>query len=332
MAFAPFDLTGKVALITGGNSGIGLGMAEGIAQAGGDVMHLGNQSREERSRGSSGSPDTVRAFRRTCATFPMRDAVATRVRRKHSTHTAASTVVSPTPGSGGAAHAFDEMPFDEWRRVMSVNLDGVYHTFQHAAGHMRERGEAGDPGGRLVATASLAAISGQPRGEHYAATKGALVSMIKALAVEYARYGVTAHTILPGWIETAMTAPAFGYGKFVDNVMKRIPARRWGRPEDFRGDRRLHHERRERVSHRRYVSDRRRLLQFLARGELSMIQAVLWDFGGVLTTSPFDAFNRYEAENGIAEGLHSRHQRHEPRTQRVGEARIERHFAGAVRY
>ena len=93
--------------------------------------------------------------------------------------------------------------------------------------------EAGDPGGRLVATASLAAISGQARGEHYAATKGALVSMIKALAVEYARYGVTAHTILPGWIETAMTAPAFGYGKFVDNVMKRIPARRWGQPEDF---------------------------------------------------------------------------------------------------
>ena len=136
-------------------------------------------------------------------------------------------------GIGGRGQAFDEMPFDEWRRVMSVNLDGTYHTFRHAAGHMRERGEAGDPGGRLVATASLAAISGQARGEHYAATKGALVSMIKALAVEYARYGVTAHTILPGWIETAMTAPAFGYGKFVDNVMKRIPARRWGRPEDF---------------------------------------------------------------------------------------------------
>jgi NAD(P)-dependent dehydrogenase (short-subunit alcohol dehydrogenase family) len=138
-------------------------------------------------------------------------------------------------GVGGRGGPFDEMPFDEWRRVMAVNLDGVYHTFRHAAMHMRERAEAGDPNGRLVATASLAAVSGQPRGEHYAATKGALISMIKALAVEYARHGVTAHTILPGWIETPMTAPAFGYGKFVDNVMKRIPARRWGRPEDFGG-------------------------------------------------------------------------------------------------
>ena len=57
--------------------------------------------------------------------------------------------------------------------------------------------------------------------------------MIKALAVEYARYGVTAHTILPGWIETAMTEGAFDNPKFVDNVMKRIPMRRWGKPEDF---------------------------------------------------------------------------------------------------
>jgi NAD(P)-dependent dehydrogenase (short-subunit alcohol dehydrogenase family) len=100
---------------------------------------------------------------------------------------------------------------------------------------MRERAEAGDPFGRLVGTASLAAISGQARGEHYAATKGGLISMAKALAVEYARYGVTAHTLLPGWIETEMTEGAFGNEKFVANVMKRIPTRRWGQPEDFAG-------------------------------------------------------------------------------------------------
>jgi NAD(P)-dependent dehydrogenase (short-subunit alcohol dehydrogenase family) len=100
---------------------------------------------------------------------------------------------------------------------------------------MRKRAEAGDPFGRLVGTASLAAISGQARGEHYAATKGGLISMIKALAVEYARYGVTAHTLLPGWIETDLTAPAFGNEKFVDAVMRRIPARRWGEPQDFAG-------------------------------------------------------------------------------------------------
>ena len=98
---------------------------------------------------------------------------------------------------------------------------------------MRERAGYDDAFGRLVGTASLAAVSGQAKGQHYAATKGGLVSMIKALAVEYARYGVTAHTILPGWIETAMTEGAFGWDKFVDNVIPRIPMRRWGQPEDF---------------------------------------------------------------------------------------------------
>jgi NAD(P)-dependent dehydrogenase (short-subunit alcohol dehydrogenase family) len=127
------------------------------------------------------------------------------------------------------------MSEEEWRHVLAVNLDGVFYTFKHAARHMRERAEGGDPFGRLVGTASLAALSGQPRGEHYAATKGGLVSMIKALAVEYARYGVTAHTVLPGWIETAMTEGAFGNPRFVENVMKRVPARRWGTPEDFAG-------------------------------------------------------------------------------------------------
>jgi hypothetical protein len=98
---------------------------------------------------------------------------------------------------------------------------------------MRERAEAGDAGGRLVGTASLAAISGQARGEHYAASKGGLVAMIKALAVEYARFGVTAHTLLPGWTETALTATTFANPKFVRNVMARIPMRRWGSREDF---------------------------------------------------------------------------------------------------
>ena len=127
------------------------------------------------------------------------------------------------------------MTTEEWDRIIAVNQSGVFYTFRAAARHMRERSSQGDSFGRLVGTASLAAISGQARGEHYAATKGGLVSMIKALAVEYARYGVTAHTILPGWIETEMTEGAFSNPKFVEAVSKRIPVRRWGAPEDFAG-------------------------------------------------------------------------------------------------
>ena len=96
------------------------------------------------------------------------------------------------------------MTSEQWHRVMRVNLDGAFYTFRAAARHMVERG--GD--GVLVGTASLAAIEGSPRSEHYAATKGGMISMVRALAVEFARYDVRAHAILPGWIETDMTATA----------------------------------------------------------------------------------------------------------------------------
>lgn len=231
MSFKPFDLTGKVALITGGNSGIGLGMAMGLAQAGANVSVWGTNATKNASALEQLRVHGTRVSAEVC---DVSDAAA--VARAFAATLAMHGRVDAcfaNAGIGGSGTRFDDIPFEEWERVVSVNLDGVYFTFKHAARHMRERAERGDPGGRLVGTASLAAVSGQPRGEHYAATKGGLVSMIKALAVEYARYGVTAHTILPGWIETAMTARSFSYGKFVDNVMKRIPVRRWGTPEDF---------------------------------------------------------------------------------------------------
>ena len=101
---------------------------------------------------------------------------------------------------------------------------------------MVERAKGGDTsGGVLVPTASLAAIEGAARWEHYAATKGALVSMTRAMAVEFARYGIRANVILPGWIETAMTTDATHNDKFAAAVLPRIPMRRWGTGDDFGG-------------------------------------------------------------------------------------------------
>jgi NAD(P)-dependent dehydrogenase (short-subunit alcohol dehydrogenase family) len=114
---------------------------------------------------------------------------------------------------------------------MGVNLDGTFFTFREAARHMIERGE----GGRLIGTSSTSAIHGAARNEAYAATKGAMLALTRGLAVELARYQITANSIIPGWIETAMTAPRVGDEKFEDRVMKRVPVRRWGRPEDFAG-------------------------------------------------------------------------------------------------
>jgi hypothetical protein len=118
---------------------------------------------------------------------------------------------------------------------MSVNLDGAFYTLRAAARHMVERARGGDAGGQLVAMASTAAVHGAARAEAYGASKGALLAMIRALAVEMARYGVTANAILPGWIETEMTAAGIADPKFAGAVLPRIPLRRWGEKEDFAG-------------------------------------------------------------------------------------------------
>src|SRR6185369_2104719 len=117
-----------------------------------------------------------------------------------------------------------------FRRVTRVNLEGAFLTLQGAARLMVERG-----GGSLVGIASLAAVEGAPRGQHYAATKGGLISMIRACAVELARHRIRANAILPGWIETPMTEGWTDAPKVVERVLPRVPVRRWGTPEDFAG-------------------------------------------------------------------------------------------------
>ena len=231
MAFEPFDLSGRVVLITGGNGGIGLGMARGVAQAGAEVCIWGT------------NPDkNARALEELSAIGPRITAQICDVSDEQAVGDAFAETLAAhgrvdgcfaNAGIGGRGTAFDDMTTEEWDRIIAVNQSGVFYTFRAAARHMRERAQNGDAFGRLVGTASLAAVSGQARGEHYAATKGGLVSMIKALAVEYARYNVTAHTILPGWIETEMTEGTFANPRFVENVSKRIPVRRWGQPDDF---------------------------------------------------------------------------------------------------
>jgi NAD(P)-dependent dehydrogenase (short-subunit alcohol dehydrogenase family) len=138
-------------------------------------------------------------------------------------------------GIGLGAPSYSEMSHDVWRRVMSVNLDGVFFTTREACKHMVERAKGGDASGSIVVTSSLSAISGAPRNEAYASAKGAIITLIKAIAVEHARYGVRANAVLPGWIATEMTEGAQGSEVFNARVITRVPARRWGQPEDFGG-------------------------------------------------------------------------------------------------
>ena len=228
-----FDLTGRVALITGGNGGIGLGMAEGLAAQGCEVAIWGTNADK-----NAAALETIQAYGVNASAHVCNVADEANVAACFEATLAIHGRIDgcfANAGVGGRAEAFDEMSTDEWNRIMSINLNGVFYVFRLAAQHMKARAADGDAFGRLIGTSSLAAVSGQARGEHYAATKGGLITMAKALAVEYARFGVTAHTILPGWVETGMTETTFAWDKFVDNVMPRIPMRRWGQPEDFAG-------------------------------------------------------------------------------------------------
>ncbi|PHY17987.1 SDR family NAD(P)-dependent oxidoreductase [Caulobacter sp. BP25] len=233
MAYAPFNLSGKVALVTGGNRGIGLGMAKAMAQAGADIVIWGsnperNLAAEQQltSLGVRVKAQTVDVSDEAQVAEGMAEAVAAMGR---------VDAVFANAGIGYGSPSFVEMKTEVYRKVLSVNLDGVFFTLREACRHMVERAKAGDPGGSLVGIASLAAIEGAAKNEAYAATKGAVISMIKSVAVEHARYGVRANAILPGWIATDMTAGAQGNSAFAEKVIPRVPARRWGEPEDFGG-------------------------------------------------------------------------------------------------
>ena len=233
MAYAPFNLAGKVALVTGGNRGIGLGMASAMAQAGADIVIWGSSA--ERNQAAEGEllkfgvrvkAQTVDVSDETQVADAMGEAVASMGRIDS---------VFANAGVNFASPSFVDMKTEVYRKVLAVNLDGVFFTLREACRHMVDRAKSGDPGGSLVGIASLAAIEGAARNEAYAATKGAVISMIKSVAVEHARYGVRANAILPGWIATDMTAGAQGNAAFADKVIPRVPARRWGEPADFGG-------------------------------------------------------------------------------------------------
>jgi hypothetical protein len=228
-----FDLTAKVALVSGGNGGIGLGMAEGLAAAGADLVIWGSNPDK-----NAAAESKLRSFGRRVLAQRCNVADEQQVEACFADALAKMGRIDACFANAGvsqARSAFHELDTREWRRVLSVNLDGAFFTLRAAARHMVARANNGDPGGRLVGMASTAAVHGAARAQAYAASKGGLIAMIRALAVELARYSVTANAILPGWIETEMTAAGVADAKFSAAVLPRIPLRRWGQKEDFAG-------------------------------------------------------------------------------------------------
>ncbi len=231
--YKPFDLTGKVALVTGGNGGIGLGMADAMAQAGADVVIWGTKDDKNaeavaklKAHGKRVGARKVNVANENEVTDSMGALIHEFGR--------VDTVIA-NAGIGRGARSFHEMTLDTWRAVNAVNAEGLFFTFREACKHMVERAGKGDAGGSLIGISSLSAYDGAPRNQAYAGTKGAVISIMRGLAVEYGRYGVRANAIAPGWIATDMTAGAQGSDVFNSKVIARAPIRRWGQPEDFGG-------------------------------------------------------------------------------------------------
>ncbi len=228
-----FDLSEKVALITGGNGGIGLGMAEGLAECGANIAIWGrNKEKNEESKNLlSKYSIEVKTYE---VDVSQEKEVINNVKSVLNDFGRIDSVFA-NAGMNVFGGSFEEMDTDAYRKVLSVNLDGVFFTLRETTKHMVERAKDGDIGGSVVGVASLAGIEGAAKTQPYSASKGGIISMIKGIAVEHARYGIRANTILPGWIATDMTTINQNNQKFTDKVISRVPMRRWGEPKDFCG-------------------------------------------------------------------------------------------------
>ena len=228
-----FDLSEKVALITGGNGGIGLGMAEGLAECGASIAIWGrNKEKNEESKNLlSKYSIEVKTYE---VDVSQEKEVINNVKSVLNDFGRIDSVFA-NAGMNVFGGSFEEMDTDTYRKVLSVNLDGVFFTLRETTKHMVERAKDGDIGGSVVGVASLAGIEGAAKTQPYSASKGGIISMIKGIAVEHARYGIRANTILPGWIATDMTSINQNNQKFTDKVISRVPMRRWGEPKDFCG-------------------------------------------------------------------------------------------------
>jgi len=225
------SLTGKVALVTGGSRGIGAATVRMFCAAGAKVAFNYQKAKA--------AADRVVA---ECGT----DVCA--IQSELSSPQDAEKLVKIVVGNFGrldcliANHGIwppndapiDQMSDEQWRQTIAVNLDSVFGLIKHSVAQMKRQGQSpGQAGGRIVIISSTAGQRGEAFHCDYAASKGAIISMVKGLSTELARDGIYVNCVAPGWVATDMAAPALQDPKTRDKIFSTIPLGRVGKPEEI---------------------------------------------------------------------------------------------------
>jgi 2-deoxy-D-gluconate 3-dehydrogenase len=219
-----FDLEGKAALVTGGNGGIGLGMAKGLAAAGAKLAIAGRDAAKNREalKALPGAIAVEADLTDEKACRALVEEAARRLGRLDILVNNAGTNVRKRP---------EEYSLEEWKFVMDTNLTSAFVAAQAAYPHLKKSG-----GGKIVNIGSMMSLFGAAFVAPYGASKGGIVQLTRALACAWAKDNIQVNAVLPGWIDTAMTRKAREVVEGLhERVLARTPAGRWGEPQDLSG-------------------------------------------------------------------------------------------------
>ncbi len=221
----PFDLKGKTALVTGGNGGIGLGIAKGLAQAGAKVAIAGRNEAKNKAALKALGGEAI------AVSGDVNDAAAVKRMVAETVKAFGGLDILVANAGINIRKPPQDYTMEEWHRIMDTNLSSVFACCQAAYPEMKKRG-----GGKIVTIGSMTSIFGFDVGPVYAASKGAVVQLTKSLGAAWAKDNIQVNSILPGFIDTELTKKAREVIPGMhERVEGRTPARRWGRPEDLAG-------------------------------------------------------------------------------------------------
>lgn len=223
-----FDLKGKVALVTGGNGGIGLGMAEGLAEAGADIVVAARNAEKSQTAAAALARHGVRT---AVVAVDVADDASCRAMVEETVKRMGRLDILINNAGINIRKRPETYTAREWREVLGINLDGAFYCSHAAHGPMKAAG-----GGKIINIGSMMSIFGAAFAAPYAASKGGIVQMTRALATAWAVDNIQVNAVLPGWIDTELTQNARRQVNGLhENVLKRTPAGRWGEPADFAG-------------------------------------------------------------------------------------------------